>query len=158
MKNSKFDNHISFLKRGFSRGCVISVLVLFLFFAVMSIHAAATGRTEPGINFATLSVIIVFSLIVSYAHEIFSVTSLPMPGRYAVNFIIVGLAFFFVFLRSKQFSLSAGGYFVGIVLYAFIYALISLIVYLVGRKKKPTEKTKLKTKKEEKNAYQSMFD
>ncbi len=156
MKNSKFDTYFSFFKRGFARGSVISVLVLFLFFAVMSIHAAATGRTEPGINFATLSVIIAFSLIVSYAHEIFSVTSLPMPGRYAVNFIIVGLAFFFVFLRSKQFSLTSGGYFVGIVVYAFAYALIALAVYLVGRKKRPAKKAL--PKKEEKPAYKSMFE
>lgn len=156
MKNNKYASYLSFLKRGFSRGCVISVLVLFLFFTVMSIHAAATGRTEPGINFATLSVIIAFSLIVSYAHEIFSVTSLPMPGRYAVNFIVVGLAFFFVFLRSKQFSLTAGGYFVGIVVYAFVYAVISLIVYLVARKKKAT--VKVSVKKEQKPAYKSMFN
>ncbi len=156
MKNNKTETYLSFFKRGFARGCVISVLVLFLFFAVMSIHAASTGRTEPGINFATLSVIIAFSLIVSYAHEIFSITSLPMPGRYAVNFIVVGLAFFFVFLRSKQFSLTAGGYFVGIVVYSFVYAVISLTVYLVGRKKKPA--VKAKAKKEEKSSYKSMFD
>ena len=77
-----------------------------------------------------------------------------MPGRYAVNFIVVGLAFFFVFLRSKQFSLSEGGYFVGIVIYAFVYALISLIVYLFNRKKASPKKA---TKKAEGSAYQSMF-
>ncbi len=156
MKNSKAESYFTFFKRGFARGSVISVLVLFLFFAVMSIHAASTGRTEPGINFATLSVILVFSLVIAYAHEIFSITSLPMPARYAVNFIVVGMAFFFVFLRSKQFSLTAGGYFVGIVVYAFVYAVISLTIYLVGRKKKPVEKEK--TKKAEKPPYKSMFD
>ena len=113
-------------------GCTIAVLALLIFFSIMSIEAAVNNKTTPGMNFASLLTIVSFSLTVAYARELFKVTSLPTAVRYTVNFLIVGIAYFFVILRSRQLAFtSAGAYLVGIVLYVVAYALVVALSLLV---------------------------
>ena len=140
-------------------GCTIAVLALIVFFIIMTIEASINAKTTPGMNFGSLLTIVLFSLTIAYARELFTITSLPAPVRYTVNFVIVGIAYFFVILRSRQFAFtSAGAYLVGIVIYVLAYALIVgiafLIRYLLSRKtgKAPTKKV---TSQEE--GYTSRF-
>ncbi len=113
-------------------GCTIAVLALLIFFTIMSIDAAINSKTTPGMNLGSLLTIVGFSLTVAYARELFKITSLPAPVRYTVNFVIVGIAYFFVILRSRQFAFtSAGAYLVGIVLYVLAYVLMVAISILV---------------------------
>ncbi len=130
----------STLWRSTMLGCTIAVAVLLVFFTVMSIEAAVNNKTTPGMNLGSLLTIVLFSLAIAYARELFKLTSLPLPVRYTVNFVIIGIAYFFVILRSRQFAFtSSGAYLVGIIIYVFVYALVvglSLLVrFLIGRRK-----------------------
>ena len=120
------------LRRGLMLGCTIAVLALIVFFTIMSIDASLNNKTTPGINFGSLMTIVLFSLTIAYARELFRVTSLPLAVRYTVNFVIVGIAYFFVILRSRQLAFtSAGAYLVGIVIYVLAYLLIIGIALLI---------------------------
>ncbi|MBQ2719527.1 MAG: hypothetical protein IJF73_05615 [Clostridia bacterium] len=137
-------------------GTTIATAALLLFFTVMKIEAATSGKTEPGMNFASLLTIVGFSLVVAYARELFRVRSLPSPALWALNFLIIGIAYFIVILRSRQFAFtSAASYVVGIVIYILVYGAIAggaaLIRFLLKKRKKPEAPT---VKKEE---YTSRF-
>lgn len=138
---------LSTLWRATMLGCTIAVLALLIFFSIVSIDAAVNNKTTPGMNFGSLLTIVLFSLTVAYARELFKITSLPTPVRYTVNFVIVGIAYFFVILRNRQLAFtSAGAYLVGIVLYVLAYALVVaisiLIRYLVARRDRADHPTK----------------
>ncbi len=152
----KTKSFFSALWRATMLGTTIATAALLLFFLIMTIDASTSGKTEPGMNFASLLTIVGFSLVVAYARELFRVRSLPAPALWALNFLLIGLAYFFVILRSRQFAFtSAGSYVVGIVIYILCYAVIAggavLARLLFNRKKKNAP---IPTKKDE---YTSRF-
>ena len=156
--SSKTKSFFSSLWRATMLGATIATAALLVFFLIMTIEAASSGKTEPGMNFGSLLTIVGFSLVVAYARELFRVRSLPAPALWALNFLIIGLAYFFVILRSRQFAFtSAGSYVVGIVIYILLYAVIAgaaALFRLLCRRKKKASAAAPTPKKEE---YTSRF-
>lgn len=104
------------------RGCTLAVAILIVFFAVMSIVTAAEGTSEQGMTFSSMLTISAFALLISYAKEIFRAEAIPAPARWLLNFITVGIGFFFVILRSGTIANTSGAFYVtGTVIYVLCY-------------------------------------
>jgi peptidoglycan/LPS O-acetylase OafA/YrhL len=122
------------------RGCTLAVLILFAFFLIMSAVAAGNGTTEQGMTFSSMLTLVLFSLVISFAQEILRAKSLPTPARWAINFVVVGIAYFFVVLRSGILTASGDAFYVvGMLLYAIVYALIAGGTALIHRLRRKTE-------------------
>ena len=122
------------LKNATMRGCTIAVAVLIAFFVVMAIVTASNGQSEQGMTFSSMMTLTLFSLAIAYAQEIFAIGALPAPARWALNFIIVGIAYFFVVLRSGMLVVTSSSfYIIGMILYMLVYAAIAGISLLVHR-------------------------
>ncbi len=146
-----------FLGRGFSRGCIIAVLVLLVFFAVMSLSASAAGMRDPAMNFSSLLTILLFSFIIAYAQEIFLAVSLPIAARWGLHFLIIGIAYFFIILKRRSELLPEEGYLIGFLLYVFAYALISGLVLLFRTLRRRKTHKHEKVSPESDPPYTSMF-
>ena len=121
-------------KRGVMRGCTLAVGIILAFFLIMSAVSAGTGTTEQGMTFSSMMTLVLFSLVISFAAEILNAKSLSAPAKWAVNFVVVGLAYFFVVLRSGFLVVTGEAFYVvGILLYAFVYAIIAGTVAIVHR-------------------------
>ena len=122
------------------RGCTLAILILFVFFIIMSAITAAEGTTEQGMTFSSLITLTVFSLVVSYAKEIFGVEALSAPIRWSINFLVVGVAYFFVILRSGLIANTSSSFYVtGLVIYVLVYAAVLGISLFVKRLTAKTE-------------------
>lgn len=122
------------LRNATMRGCTIAVAVLLSFFAIMSIVTASTGQTEQGMTFSSMLTLILFSLTIAYAQELFAITALPSPARWALNFVVIGIAFFFVVLRSGLLVVTASSFYViGMLIYVLVYAIIAAVCLIVHR-------------------------
>ena len=132
-------------KNATMRGCTIAVAVLLAFFAVMAIVTAANGQSEQGMTFSSMITLTLFSLAIAYAQELFAVGALPTPARWALNFIVVGIAYFFVVLRSGMLIVTSPSFYViGMLLYAVAYAVIagiSILVHRITKKGAPEAET-----------------
>lgn len=95
------------------RGCTIAVLVLLIFFLIMSLSVSYT----PGMNFTSLITLVAFSLVISYSRGFLELSGVPLVLRHLLRFFAVGVAYFFVLLGTTQ------AYLVGFILYAVAYAL-----------------------------------
>lgn len=105
------------------RGCTIAVVVLLLFFLVMSLSVSYT----PGMNFTSLVTLVCFSLVISYSGVLMGLEAVPIVLRHLLRFFVVGLAYFFVLLGTTR------AYLIGFILYAVAYALCLLISLLLRR-------------------------
>ena len=149
----KFKNSLSTLWRATMRGCTLAIGILVLFFAIMSIVTAASGKSEQGMTFSSMMTLIFFALVVSYAKEIFSASSLPIPAQWALNFFVIGIAYFFVVLRSGMIASTGSAFYVtGIIIYILSYLIIMGISLLVRHLAKPKD-----AQKDEKAEYTSRF-
>ena len=120
--------------RGVMRGCTLAVCIILAFFLIMSAVSAAMGTTEQGMNFSSMITLVIFSLVISFAAEILNAKSLTTPAKWAVNFVVVGVAYFFVVLRSSFFVVTGESFYVvGMILYVIVYAAIAGTVALVHR-------------------------
>ena len=121
-------------KNATMRGCTIAVAVLIAFFVIMAIVTASNGQSEQGMTFSSMLTLTLFSLAIAYAQELFSIGAIPVPARWALNFVVVGIAYFFVVLRSGMMIVTANSfYIVGMLVYAFVYAVIAVISLLIRR-------------------------
>lgn len=114
------------------RGCTIAVAILFLFFLVMALSVDYT----PGMDFVSLATLVTFSLVISYSHGIFSIEALVPPLRFILHFTLLGIATCIVL------ALTTKAYFVGLLLYAVIYALtvgVGLLFRRLFKKEKPKD-------------------
>ena len=128
----KFKNSLSVLWRATTRGCTLAIGILVLFFAIMSIVTAASGKSEQGMTFSSMMTLIFFALVISYAKEIFNASSIPAPAQWALNFFIVGIAYFFVVLRSGTIASTSGAFYVtGVIIYILSYLVIMGVTLLV---------------------------
>ena len=120
--------------RGVMRGCTLAVAVLLVFFLIMSAVSAGTGTTEQGMTFSSMLTLVLFSLVISFASELFNAKSLPVPAKWVINFAVIGIAYFFVVLRSGLLVASGDAFYVvGMLLYALVYAIIAGIYAIVYR-------------------------
>lgn len=161
--NQKNKRFLADLYAATVRGCAIAVCALIVFFLVMKIVAAVNETAiEPGMNFGSLMTIIAFALVISYAKELFRVSSLPAAAQWALNFLIIGIAYFFVVLRSSQFAFkTANAYVAGVVIYIFGYAIavgIALLIrFLMKRGNKKSSPSKGSTEKKKNSGYTNRF-
>ena len=127
--------------RGVMRGCTLAVAVLLVFFLIMSAVSAGTGTTEQGMTFSSLLTISAFELLISYAKEIFRAEAIPVPAQWLLNFITVGIGFFFVILRSGMIANTSGAFYVtGTVIYILCYLIvfgISMLIKAIKRRGVP---------------------
>ena len=139
----KFKKFLSVSWRATMRGCTLAIGILVLFFAIMSIITAASGKSEQGMTFSSMMTLILFALVISYAKEFFNASSLPAPAQWALNFFVIGIAYFFVILRSGTIASTSGAFYVtGTVIYILFYLIVMGITLLIKRitSKKETEK------------------
>ena len=114
------------------RGCTLAIAVLFVFFAIMSIVTTQAEKDEPGMTFSAMLTLTVFSLLVSYAKEIFRVKTLSLPAQWFINFLIVGAGFFLILLRNGMLAPTGDSYYiVGFFIYTLSYLAIFGITCLV---------------------------
>lgn len=114
------------------RGCTIAVVVLLLFFLIMSLSVSYT----PGMNFISLIVLVGFSLVISYSKGLMGLDGVPVAARHLLRFFVVGIAYFFVLLGTTR------AYLIGFILYAVAYVLclvVSLLLHRLFEKPKKTE-------------------
>ena len=123
------------------RGCAIAIAVLFLFLAIMSISSASAERDEHGLTFSSFLTLTGFSLLISYAKEIFRIKALIAPAQWLLNFLVVGIGFFFVILKSGMNATTNGSFYItGVLLYVLVYLAvfgITMLIKLFTTKKEP---------------------
>ena len=113
------------------RGCTLAIAILLIFFIIMSIVTSVSGQSEQGMTFSSMMILTVFALVVSYAMEIFRAKAIPVPAQWAVNFLINGIAYFIVVLRSGMIaSTGASFYITGMIVYILLYLVVMGIVLL----------------------------
>ena len=127
------------------RGCTIAIAILFLFFAIMSIITVSEGTSTQGMTFSSLLTLTLFALLISYAKEIFRAKSIPTPAQWLINFLIIGIGFFFVILRSGSIASTSGSFYVtGVIMYILVYLVVfgvtMLVKHLCARKQAEGEK------------------
>lgn len=139
--SSKFKNSLNVFWRATMRGCTLAIGILILFFAIMAIATSVTGKSEQGMTFSSLLTLTAFALVISYAKEIFNAEALTVPAQWAVNFLVVGIAYFFVVLRSGMIAPTSGAFYVtGVIAYILVYLVIFGITFLIKRlTKKPSD-------------------
>ena len=116
------------------RGCTLAIAILFVFFTIMSIATSISGKSEQGMNLSSMMTLTVFALVVSYAKEIFNAKTMPAPAQWAVNFLVVGIAYFVVVLRSGMLAPTSSSFYVtGGILYVLAYLIVMGITLLVKR-------------------------
>ena len=149
----KFKNSLSVLWRATMRGCTLAIAILVSFFTIMSIVTAASGKSEQGMTFSSMMTLILFALVISYAKEIFNTTSLPVPAQWALNFFVIGIAYFFVVLRSGMIASTSSAFYVtGIIIYILAYLIVMGVTLLIKHLVKPKE-----AEKDEAAEYTSRF-
>ena len=123
-------------------GILAAFAVLFLFLAIMSISSASAERDEHGLTFSSFLTLTGFSLLISYAKEIFRIKALIAPAQWLLNFLVVGLGFFFVILKSGMNATTNGSFYItGILLYVLVYLAvfgITMLIKLFTAKKEPS--------------------
>ncbi len=143
------------LWRGFYRGSVIAVLVLFVFFLITSISAAANQLTEQGINFLNFGVITGFSLVISYVGEIVAILPVAPIAKRLIHFFSLGLTFYLLILKTRAGETRISFYLVGLLLYVISY-FICLGLSLLFRKIVGNTEESLPPQ-EKKTEYKSLF-
>ena len=112
------------------RGCGYTILITVLFFLV----AILGEYTNAAIDLATLSLILVFGIIISATDLVLGAERLKRVFRVMIHYSVLLLAFFFVFiLAGKLRSGGASAVFAAIVIFTFLYAFIFAITYLIKR-------------------------
>lgn len=128
----KFKNSMRIFWHATMRGCTLAIAILVLFFTIMSIATSITGKSEQSMTFSSMMTLTAFSLVISYAKEIFKANTLPTPAQWAINFLIIGVAYFFVILRSGMLAPNGGSFYItGIVVYILLYLIVFGVTLLV---------------------------
>lgn len=131
------------------RGCTIAILVIFAFYLVLLALPRSTGYA-PAMVLADFLTLTLFSLVLSFAAPILSLSGLHPLLRYLLHFSVVGVALFFVLLVKTQ------AYLVGFLLYAVAYAAATLALFLF-RRMTGKKRGASGTARAEKDSYQSRF-
>ena len=96
--NPKSKQFAAKLWKATMRGCTIAVLVLLIFFLIMSLSVSYT----PGMNFTSLITLVAFSLVISYSRGFLELSGVPLVLRHFLRFFVVGVAYFFVLFGTTQ--------------------------------------------------------
>lgn len=137
------------------RGCTIAVAILLAFFAIMAMATSSAEQPAQVMTFSSLLTITLFSLVIAYAQEIFKLSAIPSPAAWVLNFLIVGIAFFFVILRSGTLVVTeASFYIVGMLLYTVVYGVVALANFLIRRFLTPRNKKDTKPQEEYVSRFQ----
>ncbi len=118
------------------RGCAISVLLQLGFF----LFGQFIEDFLPGMTLRSFMILVLFSLFISYAHEILSVPCWSMVLRHLVHFLTLAVGCFFLMLSTTR------AYLIGLLLYSLLYAAITGISLLIRRlRRSPDGSTSQKT-------------
>jgi len=132
-----------------------TVLILALFY----LFASSTGYVNAAITFPTYALILGFGTIISIVGLVFESDKFKTPVKFVMHFATLFLAFLIIFVISGNISTQGeGAIFSAIVIFAFFYIIVCLLVYATRRilsvadrkideknKKKEAEKQKKKT-------------
>ena len=118
------------------RACAIAVLLQLGFFLV----GLLIEDFVPGMTLRSFMILVLFSLFISYAHEILSVPSWSMTLRRLVHFLTLAVGCFFLMLSTTK------AYLIGLLLYSLLYAVITGVSLLIRRLRPlPADSTSQKT-------------
>ncbi len=110
--------------------CAYTVLICALFLLFMAI----SGFTEASLNIGRFFLILLFSFFISVAGIILGLKRLHLVLRIAIHFLVLLVAFTVVFVISGNIKASgAGAIFSAIIVFSFLYSVVSLIVYSIKK-------------------------
>ncbi len=133
--------------------CVIFTLALFAFNALMH----KTGNF--GVSFKQYAILLLFSVIIAYANDLFKLKNLAFFARLLLHFFVLAIAFYVVFLLAGMIRLeSTANFFMAFLLYTIFYAVFFGIVLLIKKCFYPKKEDKKAKNTSEKKPYQNMFD
>ena len=128
-----------------------TVLITMLFFAFAKISGL---ETSPSVTFGRYALIFAFGLVLSAAEYIFSIDKLNRSLKYALHYVTLAIAFFFVFLtvRSSEdsFAFNAATIFASLIIFSVVY-FVMLGLYLLFKSAFKSNKSAKETKSPKKN-------
>lgn len=112
------------------------ILIVFYLFSFM------LPMEQPGIDARSFFLILAFSMVFSFAQEIFSVAKLHVLARYALHYATLLASFIFIYFFAGNYAQrGATSFFVAIVLFSLFYVIFAAVFALIKAKMK-TEKQK----------------
>ena len=122
------------------------------------IFAKIAGVSELTMTFRRYFLILLFSLLASSMENVFTLEKLSKLSKYALHYVTLATAFYFIFMNVRTSTGSAKFNFASVVasliIFSVCYALFFIIKGRVDKSKKPLDPTlESKTKK----PYKSMF-
>lgn len=142
------------LEKFFYHACAYTVAISVLFF----IFAAFTDLESISISIGRYFLIVAFGFFISGAEFIFS-TKLHTLIKYAIHFVSLFIAFFFIFIGIGTASNGFGAPFVfsAIIIFSIIYFIIFLCIFLAKRVAMRVSSAEAKKAEVKKENYQPRF-
>ena len=117
--------------------CAYTVLFCALFLGFMAI----SGFSEASLNIGKFFLILLFSFLISVAGVILGIKNWHLALRIAIHYTVLLAAFFVVFVISGNIKAGgAGPIFSAIVVFSFLYLVVSLIVYFAKKSVRAVDK------------------
>lgn len=113
---------MKFFSRFLYHTSAYTVIITMLFFAFAKLSGL---EATPSVTFGRYFLIFAFSMLISAAEYIFGIDSLPRYAKFAVHYLVLAIAFFFIFLTvrsaSETFVFNAATIFASLIVFSFLY-------------------------------------
>ena len=135
---------MKFISKFLYHASAYTVIITMLFFA----FAKISGLEEtPSVTFGRYALIFAFGLVISASEYIFGVNSLPKAAKYVIHYLVLGVAFFFVFLSVRSsadaFVFKPATVFASLIIFTIVYfALLGLFLLFKSALAPSTAKSK----------------
>ena len=131
------------LKRIALNSCAFTVLISALFFA----FAKITGLSEVKIDFLHFFVILLFGTVIATTNTVFELPKLHIALKVLIHYVVLLVAFYIVFINFGNVKSSGiSTVFVVVVVFSFLYLLISVLTWLIKRAFKKSNSVSNRTK------------
>ncbi len=113
------------------RGLVYETGILVVFY----LFSFVLPMEQPGINARYFFLILVFSMIFSFAQEIFSISKIHILARYALHYAAFLASFIFIYFFAGNYAQrGATSFFVATVLFSLAYVFFAGLIALIRNK------------------------
>lgn len=113
------------------------ILIIFYLFSFM------VPMKQPGISAPKFFLILGFSLLLTFAQEIFTIQKMPLIARYALHFGALLTSFILLYVLAGLYKAKGpSSFFVSIVLFILGYVIVALPIAMIRAKLKAEEQKK----------------
>ena len=137
-----------------STAYTVVITVIFYLFSLIG------GFENAEMSFSRFILILVYGFLISGSEILLSIQKLKPVFRYAIHFLALFTGFFVIFLSIKNESgnmqFTAATVFAALIIFALLYALIMLAVFLI-KKIKPNSKANEPQRQPQTITYKSRF-